>query len=99
MVIGGQAVLRYGEPRLTKDIDVTLGLGVDGFQTIREVARALDFVIIVERPEDFVRQFSRRIPAMTQPISTDGSRSLTPHSARLTWRHSRQSSRSWNRTR
>lgn len=56
MVIGGQAVLRYGEPRLTKDIDVTLGLGVDGFQTIREVARALDFVIIVEQPEDFVRK-------------------------------------------
>ncbi|NVL90146.1 MAG: hypothetical protein HWN69_04000 [Desulfobacterales bacterium] len=25
MVIGGQAVLLYGEPRLTKDIDITLG--------------------------------------------------------------------------
>ena len=56
MVIGGQAVLRYGEPRLTKDIDVTLGLGVDGFQTIREMVRALAFVIIVEQPEDFVRK-------------------------------------------
>ena len=28
MVIGGQAVLIYGEPRLTKDIDITLGVGV-----------------------------------------------------------------------
>lgn len=25
MIIGGQAVLIYGEPRLTKDIDITLG--------------------------------------------------------------------------
>jgi len=30
MVIGGQAVLVYGEPRATKDIDVTLGLGIEG---------------------------------------------------------------------
>ena len=26
-VVGGQAVLLYGEPRLTRDIDVTLGRG------------------------------------------------------------------------
>ncbi len=26
MVIGGQAVLLYGEPRLTRDIDITLGV-------------------------------------------------------------------------
>jgi len=29
MVIGGQAVLLYGEPRLTRDIDITLGIGVE----------------------------------------------------------------------
>ena len=29
MVIGGQAVLLYGEPRFTRDIDVTLGLGTE----------------------------------------------------------------------
>jgi hypothetical protein len=56
MIIGGQAVLRYGEPRLTKDIDVTLGLGVDGFRTIREVVTRLSFVILVEHPEAFVRR-------------------------------------------
>jgi len=27
MLIGGQAVLLYGEPRLTRDVDVTLGGG------------------------------------------------------------------------
>ncbi|GAH87084.1 unnamed protein product, partial [marine sediment metagenome] len=29
MIIGGQAVLLYGEPRLTRDIDVTLGDDID----------------------------------------------------------------------
>lgn len=29
MVIGGQALLVYGEPRFTKDIDVTLGLDAE----------------------------------------------------------------------
>jgi len=36
MVIGGQAVLLYGEPRLTKDIDITLGMGIDGLRRLRE---------------------------------------------------------------
>ncbi|MCS7144150.1 MAG: hypothetical protein NZ879_03930 [Archaeoglobaceae archaeon] len=29
MLIGGQALLLYGEPRLTKDIDLTLGVGIE----------------------------------------------------------------------
>jgi hypothetical protein len=28
-VIGGQAVLVYGEPRLTRDIDITLGVSTE----------------------------------------------------------------------
>jgi hypothetical protein len=34
MVIGGQAVLLYGEPRLTRDIDVTLGVGTDRLNSV-----------------------------------------------------------------
>ena len=34
MIIGGQAVLLYGEPRLTKDIDVTLSVGVESLTCI-----------------------------------------------------------------
>ncbi len=30
MIIGGQAVLLHGEPRLTQDVDVTLGVGPAG---------------------------------------------------------------------
>ena len=29
MVIGGQAVLLHGEPRLTRDVDITLGAGLE----------------------------------------------------------------------
>ena len=29
MIIGGQAVLLYGEPRLTRDIDITLGVNAN----------------------------------------------------------------------
>jgi predicted nucleotidyltransferase len=41
MIIGGQAVLIYGEPRLTKDIDITLGINVDGLEKILEIVRCL----------------------------------------------------------
>ena len=34
MVVGGQAVLLYGEPRFTRDIDVTLGIGTEGLDQV-----------------------------------------------------------------
>ncbi len=34
MVIGGQAVLVYGEPRLTRDIDITVGVDIDRFDDV-----------------------------------------------------------------
>ena len=42
MLIGGQAVLVHGRPRLTEDIDITLGLAPAGWQTIRAVCADLD---------------------------------------------------------
>jgi hypothetical protein len=56
MVIGGQAVLLYGEPRLTKDIDITLGVGVEGFTQITGLVRELSLKVLVDNPETFVRQ-------------------------------------------
>ena len=56
MVIGGQAVLLYGEPRLTRDIDITLGLSADRLPTLLEVARTLGLRIRVPEPESFVRE-------------------------------------------
>lgn len=56
MVIGGQAVLLYGEPRLTKDIDITLGVGVRELNKLKETISSLGFKILVERDEEFVER-------------------------------------------
>lgn len=55
MVIGGQAVLRYGEPRLTKDIDLTLGVDLDRLPDVLAVARACALEVLVD-PDEFVRR-------------------------------------------
>jgi len=41
MIIGGQAVLLYGEPRLTKDIDITLGINIDRLDEFLAVVKDL----------------------------------------------------------
>ncbi len=40
MVIGGQAVLLYGEPRLTRDIDITLGVGPERWRELLEMSQS-----------------------------------------------------------
>lgn len=55
MVIGGQALLVYGEPRLTQDIDITLALGVEGLPKILELTKELRWKTLVESPQDFVQ--------------------------------------------
>jgi predicted nucleotidyltransferase len=56
MVIGGQAVLLYGEPRLTKDIDITLDMGIEGYPKVKKVIENLFFKILVDNPEDFLKK-------------------------------------------
>lgn len=56
MVIGGQAVLIYGEPRFTKDIDITLGIDIDKIECIRKVISELGFTIQVKKYRDFVKK-------------------------------------------
>lgn len=65
MVIGGQAVLLYGEPRLTRDIDITLGVGVEGFTQIISIVRELSLKILVDDPEAFVHK------TMVLPVAED----------------------------
>jgi predicted nucleotidyltransferase len=55
MIIGGQAVLLYGTPRLTRDIDITLGIDTDKFSLIEKICKNLGLKILPENPEDFVR--------------------------------------------
>lgn len=56
MVIGGQAVLLYGEPRLTKDIDITLGVGTESFDAIEKIVAALGLKILSPDGKAFVQR-------------------------------------------
>ncbi len=56
MVIGGQAVLLYGEPRLTRDVDVTLGLTPDGLDAVLRAAEQIGLTPLVEHPPSFVAE-------------------------------------------
>jgi predicted nucleotidyltransferase len=62
MIIGGQAVLLYGRPRLTRDIDITLGVDTDKFESIEGVCKKLKLRILVENPKDFARD-TKVLPA------------------------------------
>jgi len=55
MIIGGQAVLLYGEPRLTKDIDITLGAGLERLPEVIAAASTAELKLLVD-PELFTRQ-------------------------------------------
>lgn len=80
MIIGGQAVLIYGEPRLTRDIDLTLGVSIDNLGTIAGIVAELGLKPIPENMESFVRQ-TMVLPAIdeTSGIRVDFIFSFTPY--------------------
>ncbi len=80
MVIGGQAVLLYGEPRLTRDIDITIGLDLDHLEKIVRTVKETGLKILVEDIESFTRQ-TMVIPALdeTTGIRVDFILSFTPY--------------------
>lgn len=56
MVIGGQAVLLYGEPRLTRDIDITLGMGVEGLNRVKKIIPNIGLKSLVKKEREFVEK-------------------------------------------
>jgi len=56
MVIGGQAVLLYGVPRLTEDIDITLGVDSDKENIIRNIISKTGLKIPDEVTSEFVKK-------------------------------------------
>ena len=80
MIIGGQAVLLYGEPRLTRDIDVTLGVNTDHLNTMISIAGGLGLKPIPDNIESFVKQ-TMVLPTMdvTSGIRVDFIFSFTPY--------------------
>jgi hypothetical protein len=56
MLIGGQAVLLHGEPRLTQDVDVTMGVGPDRVPDLLGVCEALGLQPLPDDPGAFARE-------------------------------------------
>ena len=52
MIIGGQAVLLYGEPRLTRDVDVTLGISTEKLPQVLKILPGIPLEPLVD-PFDF----------------------------------------------
>ncbi len=76
MIIGGQALLLYGEPRLTKDIDITLGAGTDRLPEMLDLLGTLGMKPATEKIEEFVQQ------TMVLPVMDSGTGirvALIPH--------------------
>jgi len=82
MVIGGQAVLLYGEPRLTRDIDITLGVDADHLDDVLALARELSLRVLPENVRDFVLQ-TMVLPCLHEEsgIRVDFIFSFTPYEA------------------
>ena len=56
MIIGGQAVLLYGEPRLTRDVDVTVGLTSHDVHQVLQVVHRVALRLLVQDVENFVQR-------------------------------------------
>jgi hypothetical protein len=56
MIIGGQAVLLYGTPRLTKDIDITLGVSTERLDDVTAMSDAIGLKILPEDYRPFVEK-------------------------------------------
>ncbi|MBU4141204.1 MAG: nucleotidyl transferase AbiEii/AbiGii toxin family protein, partial [Candidatus Omnitrophica bacterium] len=55
IIIGGQAVLLYGRPRMTQDIDITLGVDIDRYEAIDNLCKKLQLKILPDKPIKFVK--------------------------------------------
>ncbi|MBN8570365.1 MAG: nucleotidyl transferase AbiEii/AbiGii toxin family protein [Ignavibacteria bacterium] len=55
MIIGGQAVLYYGYPRFTEDIDITLGMEISDSQKILSILKEINCKALVNDPLDFIK--------------------------------------------
>ena len=65
MIIGGQAVLLYGEPRLTRDIDITVGIAaeLDSIKAVLTLARKLGLRPLAPDPIAFAQK-TMTLPAL-----------------------------------
>lgn len=55
-VIGGLAVLIYGEPRLTKDIEITMGAGIERLKEVQDLVESIGWKVLPSVPIEFVQK-------------------------------------------
>ena len=53
MIIVGQAVLYYGHPRLTEDIDITLGIDISELNKIIKICNKNNILPLPKKIEEF----------------------------------------------
>jgi hypothetical protein len=82
MIIGGQAVLLHGEPRLTRDIDLTLGCDASELDRVLSTTAKAGLQPAVTQIEGFVRK-TNVLPLMdrSSSIRVDMIFSFTPYEA------------------
>ena len=56
MVFGGQAVMVYGEPRFTQDIDITLGVELSESERVLTAIDSLGLAPLIDDPVEFLKQ-------------------------------------------
>ena len=90
MIIGGQAVLLYGEPRLTKDIDITLGVNIDRLDELLSMVKALSLAPLPEDVPSFVQK-TMVLPVLEKSsgIRVDFIFSFTPYETQAIGRANR----------
>lgn len=83
MVIGGQAVLLYGEPRLTRGIDIALGVDATSLDRLLVLTHHLGLQPAIKNPAAFVSK-TNVLPASdpASGIRVDFIFSFTPYEAR-----------------
>jgi len=82
MVIGGQAVLLHGEPRLTRDIDITLGVDADEYPRVLAMGKTIGLIPSARDVEGFVLK-TNVLPLLDESASVrvDLIFSFTPYEA------------------
>ena len=82
MIIGGQAVLLYGRARLTRDIDITLGVDTDQLARVQQLCAELHLKPLVQDPRDFATK-TKVLPVQAQDsqVRVDLVFSFTPYEA------------------
>ena len=80
MIIGGQAVLLYGTPRLTKDIDITLGISAERVSDMADICKIARLNILPKDYKDFAsRTFVLPAEDKKSGIRVDFIFSFTPY--------------------